>query len=66
MNAREMTDKAREMGGKAQEWQKRAAEAAKDWGQTTDEYVHEHTWSTLAIAAVFGIVLGYVFASRRD
>lgn len=59
MNAREMTDKL-------QDWQHRAAEKARDWGQTTDQYVRDNTWTSLAIAAVIGCVLGYVFASRRD
>ncbi len=59
MNAREMTDKF-------QDWQQRASEKAKDWGQTTDQYVRENTWTSLAIAAVIGCVLGYILASRRD
>ncbi len=56
----------REMSEKAQDWQQRAKEKARDFGQTTDDYVRENTWTSLAVAAVVGLVLGYVFASRRD
>ncbi len=59
MNTREMTDKF-------QDWQQRAAEKAKDWGQTTDQYVRDNTWTSLAIAAVIGCFLGYLMANRRD
>jgi ElaB/YqjD/DUF883 family membrane-anchored ribosome-binding protein len=59
MNAREMTDKL-------QDWQKRAGKQARNFGQTTDQYVHENTWTTIAIAAVVGCLLGYLLASRSD
>ncbi|HWI58893.1 MAG TPA: DUF883 C-terminal domain-containing protein [Bacillota bacterium] len=59
MNKREMTDKF-------QDWQKRATETAKTFGQTTDQYVRENTWTTIAIAAVLGCVLGFVLANRED
>ena len=59
MNTREMTDKF-------QEWQKRAGETARNFGQATDSYVRENTWTTIAIAALVGCVLGYVLASRKD
>ena len=59
MNAREMT-------GKFQDWQKRAGERARDLSQATDEYVRENTWTTVAIAAVVGCLLGYLLASRGE
>jgi ElaB/YqjD/DUF883 family membrane-anchored ribosome-binding protein len=59
MNTRDVTDKV-------QDWQKRAGETARNVGQVTDQYVRENTWTTIAIAAVLGCVLGYVLASRRD
>lgn len=59
MNTREMSDKF-------QDWQKRATEKARDVGQATDQYVRDNTWSTIAIAAVIGCVLGYLLASRGE
>jgi ElaB/YqjD/DUF883 family membrane-anchored ribosome-binding protein len=59
MNARQMTDKL-------QDWQQRATKTARNVGQTTDQYVRENTWTTLAVAAVLGAVVGYLLASRRD
>jgi ElaB/YqjD/DUF883 family membrane-anchored ribosome-binding protein len=37
---------------------------AKDAARTTDEYVHEHPWSAVGIAAVAGLLVG-VMISRR-
>ncbi len=59
MNTRELT-------GKFQDWQNRACETARNFGQTTDKYVRENTWTILAVAAVFGCVLGYLLANRRE
>ncbi len=59
MNSREMTEKM-------QDWQKRATETARNLGQTTDKYVRENTWTTIALAAVIGCVVGYLLSTRRD
>lgn len=37
---------------------------AKDAARTTDEYVHEHPWGAVGVAAVVGLVAG-VLISRR-
>ncbi len=58
--------KTREITGKFQDWQKRATETARDFGQTTDQYVHENTWMALGIAAMLGCVIGFWLASSRD
>jgi len=42
------------------------AERAKDMGQATDQYVRENTWTTVAIAALFGCVIGYLIGNRKD
>jgi ElaB/YqjD/DUF883 family membrane-anchored ribosome-binding protein len=54
------------MTGRFQEWQRRATERAKDMGQVTDEYVRENTWTTIAIAALLGCVVGYMIANQGD
>ncbi len=59
MNTKEMT-------GRLQDWQKRASETAKNVGQTTDTYIRENTWSTLALAAFLGCIVGYVLSAYRD
>jgi hypothetical protein len=63
MNTREMTDKVTD---KMQDWQRRATETARNLGQVTDKYVHENAWSSIALAAVLGCVVGYFLANRRD
>ena len=59
MNTREMTDKLQDL-------QRRAGESAKNFGVATDEYVRENTWTTIAMAATLGCVVGYLLASGRD
>jgi ElaB/YqjD/DUF883 family membrane-anchored ribosome-binding protein len=70
MNAREMTGKFQDWqkraGETARDWQKRAGERARDWSEATDEYVHENTWTTIAIATAVGCLLGYLLAGRRE
>jgi len=58
--------KTREMTDKLQDWQQRATETARNVGEATDKYVHENAWSSIALAAVVGCVIGYFLANRRD
>jgi len=54
------------MTDKLQDWQKRATKTARNIGEATDDYVHENTWTTIALAAVLGCIFGYLLAGRRD
>ncbi len=56
----------REMKGRLQDWQKSATEKARRVGQATDQYVRDNTWTTLAVAALVGCVIGYFLASSRE
>jgi len=56
----------REMSEKIQDWQKRASETARNIGEATDDYVHENTWTTIALSALLGCIFGYFLAGRRD
>jgi ElaB/YqjD/DUF883 family membrane-anchored ribosome-binding protein len=58
--------KTREITDTLQDWQKRATETARNVSDVTDRYVHENTWTTVAFAALFGCILGYLLAPRRD
>ena len=59
MNAQEMT-------GKFRGWQQRASEQAKNATLAADDYVRENAWTTIAIAALFGCVIGYLIARQGD
>lgn len=59
MNTRAVTEKLNEAS-------KRAGEQARVVGQYTDRYVHENTWSSIAMAAVVGCVVGFMLGNRRD
>lgn len=58
--------KTRAMSDKLHDFQKRASRTARDVSEATDDYVHEHTWASIAFAAVIGCVIGYLLSGRRD
>ena len=58
--------KTREIADKLQDLQKRATETSRNVAEVTDRYVHENTWTTIACAALFGCIIGYILAPRRD
>jgi len=58
--------KTREITDKLQDWQQRATETAKNVGATTDRYVHENTWTSIACVAAVGCVIGFLIARGRD
>jgi ElaB/YqjD/DUF883 family membrane-anchored ribosome-binding protein len=41
-----------------------AVERAKDAAKSADDYVHEHPWNAVGIAAAAGIVIGILLARR--
>ena len=54
------------MTDKLQDWQGQMTRTARDVGRATDDYVHENTWTTVALAAVLGCVIGYLLGHHRD
>lgn len=57
----EMLDAAME---KAQQMQALALEKGKEAAQTTDEFVHEHPWKAVGIAAGVGLLVGMLITRR--
>lgn len=49
---------------KAHEVQAVAVEKGKAAAQSTDEFVHEHPWKAVGIAAGFGLVIGLLISRR--
>ena len=58
--------KTSDVTDKLQDFQKRASETARNACQTTDEYVHDNVWTSVAFAAVLGCVLGFILSRGRD
>ena len=58
--------KTREITEKLGDWQKRAGETARTVGETTDRYVHENTWTSIACAALVGCIVGFLLGRGRD
>jgi ElaB/YqjD/DUF883 family membrane-anchored ribosome-binding protein len=45
---------------------RRIGETARNMGVVTDEYVHENAWRSIALAAVIGCVIGFLFGHRGE
>ncbi len=58
--------KTSDLTDRLQDFQKRASETARNACQATDEYVHDNVWTSVAIAAVIGCVLGFVVGRSGD
>jgi ElaB/YqjD/DUF883 family membrane-anchored ribosome-binding protein len=46
------------------EMQQRLGEKARDVSRVTDEYVHQNAWTTVAIAAAVGCLIGFLLRPR--
>jgi ElaB/YqjD/DUF883 family membrane-anchored ribosome-binding protein len=61
--AQEVSDEARES---MRDWQRRAAETARNTSRAIDDYVHENSWMSLAIAAALGCAIGLLLSRSRE
>jgi ElaB/YqjD/DUF883 family membrane-anchored ribosome-binding protein len=55
-----------QLSDRFQAMQEHLGETAKDVSRSTDEYVHENPWKSIAIVAVAALLLGIIFGGRRD
>ena len=51
-------------GAKAQELQAAALETGKEVAKGTDEFVHEHPWKAVGIAAGIGLLVGLLISRK--
>ena len=58
--------KTNELTDRLQDFQQRAAETARNVRDATDEYVHENAWTSVAIAALAGCLIGFFLGRGRD
>ena len=58
----ELEDRVR---GATARWRHRALDTTRNAAKTADQYVHQNTWTTIAMAAVLGCVIGAVLSRSR-
>ena len=58
--------KTNDVTEKLQDLQERATETARNACKATDEYVHENVWTSIALGAVVGCVVGFFLGRGRD
>jgi ElaB/YqjD/DUF883 family membrane-anchored ribosome-binding protein len=61
----ETEDYQKEAGERLREMKDQLGEKARNASQVTDRFVHENAWTTVAVAAVIGCLIGY-FLRPRD
>lgn len=73
MNTTEMTEQAEKLQEQAQDWKEQAQnwtqvamERARSAGQTMDQYARENVWTTVAMGALLGCVIGFLLARTKD
>jgi len=49
-----------------QNFQQKATETARNACEATDEYVHENVWTSVAVAALVGCIVGFFLGRGRD
>ena len=59
MNTNDLTERL-------QDYQQRATDAARKGAQATDDYVRENVWTSIALGAVVGCVVGFLLGRSRD
>jgi ElaB/YqjD/DUF883 family membrane-anchored ribosome-binding protein len=59
MRATDLTDRLHDL-------QKKAGDRAREVGRVADDYVHENTWTSVALAAAVGCLIGFLIGNRRD
>ena len=52
------------MNEKFQAIQERVGETARNVSRTTDEYVHENPWKTIAMVAAAALIVGLLLGNR--
>ncbi len=81
MDTNELTRKANEMQEEPQtqaqdvkeqfreaseNWRRRATQAIRNASVTADQYVRDYAWTSVALAAVLGCVVGFFLGRSRD
>ncbi len=63
----DQTQQVKEQVREASEnWRRRATEAVRNASVATDQYVHDYAWTSVAMAAVLGCVVGFFLGRSRD
>jgi ElaB/YqjD/DUF883 family membrane-anchored ribosome-binding protein len=62
----DLAEQAQEWKEAAQEWKQSAMEGARNAAQSTDQYVRENVWTTMAVVVLVGCALGFLLGRSRD
>lgn len=69
MNTTDMAETAQDLREQAEkttaQWQQKAKETARNATHVADRYVHENVWTTITVAALAGVVLGFLMGRSR-
>ncbi|HXT12045.1 MAG TPA: hypothetical protein VN873_10825 [Candidatus Angelobacter sp.] len=59
MNTNDLTERL-------QDFQHKATDSARKAAQATDDYVRDNVWTSIALGAVVGCIVGFLLGRTRD
>ena len=66
MNTNDIAERAEDMKEQAQDWAEDAAARAREAAGMAGEYLRDNIWTSVAIAAGVGAIVGFLLAKTRD
>ena len=66
MNATELANKAQDLKEQAQGWQETAKYQVRRATTVANDYVQDNAWTSIAVAAVVGCVIGFFLARTGE
>ena len=65
MNSHAIEEKVAAVADQLADEERALATCSKRAAQVTDEYLHNHPWTAVSIAAAFGLVVGFLLGQRH-
>jgi ElaB/YqjD/DUF883 family membrane-anchored ribosome-binding protein len=66
MNSQAIEEKVAHTTHQIADEERALAACTKRAAEVTDEYLHEHPWTAIGMAAAFGLLVGFLLGQRRE
>jgi ElaB/YqjD/DUF883 family membrane-anchored ribosome-binding protein len=66
MNSHAIEEKVSDVTHQFANEQRALATCTKRAAEVTNEYLHDHPWTAVGVAAAFGLLVGFLLGQRRE
>jgi len=66
MNSQAIEEKVAAVANQLADEERALVSCTKRAAQVTDEYLHDHPWTAVGIAAAFGLLIGFLLGQRHE